>query len=279
MASQYARRNKSTGPWLVILAVVVVIAGSLLIWRKLHPAAADPAAATTSTAVAVPGSAPAPAVEHPVSQAPAAAASSAQPLIPLTHPGPEETLGSLRALFTGSLLDSLLVSGDLVQRCVSTVDALPRQMVPLFSLPLRVPQGSFQVQQTPTGPVISPANARRYERYLRLLEQADPHAVVAWYLQHYSLFQQAYRDLGYPHAYFNDRLVAVIDHLLAAPNVTDPVALTSAAPLYRYANPQLQDLSAGQKLMIRLGPADEARVKARLRLIRAQLVAASPPAG
>ncbi|MHC1480468.1 DUF3014 domain-containing protein [Frateuria aurantia] len=279
MASQYARRSKSTGPWLVILAVVVVIVGSLLIWRKLHPAAEADVASSSSVAVPAAASTLAPAVQHPVSQAPAAAGSSGQPLIPLEHPGPEEALSSLRALFTRSLLDSVLVDSDLVQRCVSTIDALPRQMVPLFSLPLRLPQGSFQVQQTPTGPVISPANARRYERYLRLLEQADPHAVVSWYLQHYTLFQQAYRDLGYPHAYFNDRLIAVIDHLLTAPNVNGQVALISVPPLYRYVNPQLQDLSAGQKLMIRLGPDDEARVKARLRLIRAQLAASAPPAG
>ncbi len=277
MASQYGRRSKSTGPWLVILAVVVVIAGGLLIWRKLHPAAepvqASPAAAAPASASSTPQ-----AVQHPVAQAPAAASSRGEPVIALEHPAPEEALDGLRALFTRQLLDSVLIGNELVQRCVSTVDALPRQMVPLFSLPVRLPAGSFQVQATPAGPVISASNARRYERYVRLLEQADPKAVVSWYLRHYGLFQQAYRDLGYPHAYFNDRLVAVIDHLLAAPNVMPPVALVSAPPLYRYANPQLQDLSAGQKLMIRLGPDDEARVKARLRLIRAQLVA-SPPAG
>ena len=44
------------------------------------------------------------------------------------------------------------------------------------------------------------------------------------YKQYYPLFQQAYVDLGYPEGYFNDRLVEVIDHLLATPGRDRPGA-------------------------------------------------------
>jgi len=51
----------------------------------------------------------------------------------------------------------------------------------------------------------------------------DNHKLIAVYVEYYPLFQQAYDDLGYPSAYFNDRLVEVIDHLLETPDTKDPM--------------------------------------------------------
>ncbi|MGH6612302.1 MAG: DUF3014 domain-containing protein, partial [Burkholderiaceae bacterium] len=77
-----------------------------------------------------------------------------------------------------------------------------------------------------------------------------------------------YQELGYPNGYFNDRLVQVIDHLLATPDVKAPVALVQPKVLYRYADPQIEALSSGQKAMIRIGPDNAAILKAKLREIR-----------
>ena len=46
---------------------------------------------------------------------------------------------------------------------------------------------------------------------------------MALYVRLYPLFQRAYEELGYPGQYFNDRVVEVIDSLLATPNVTEPI--------------------------------------------------------
>jgi hypothetical protein len=94
----------------------------------------------------------------------------------------------------------------------------------------------------------------------------------------YPLFQQAYRDLGYPHGYFNDRLVEVIDHLLKAPEPGAPIALVKTDKVYNFADPQLEGLSAGQKLMVRVGPKNEKLIKHKLRVIRAAVTGAHGPA-
>jgi len=104
----------------------------------------------------------------------------------------------------------------------------------------------------------------------------DARKAVAWYVRYYPLFQQAYRDLGYPHGYFNDRLIVAIDDMLAAPQATPPVALVRTDTYYRFVDPSLQQLSAGQKLMLRLGPENAAKVKAKLREIRAALAGQGP---
>ena len=41
---------------------------------------------------------------------------------------------------------------------------------------------------------------------------------------------------------------------------------------YQFADPKLEDLSAGQKLMIRMGPANERALKAKLRDFRTELL-------
>jgi hypothetical protein len=96
----------------------------------------------------------------------------------------------------------------------------------------------------------------------------DMQRLAALYVRFYPLFQQAYRDLGNPDGYFNDRLVEVIDHLLATPAVDGPIRLVRPKVMYEFADPRLQALSSGQKLLLRLSPAQRRTVLAQLRALR-----------
>ena len=55
-----------------------------------------------------------------------------------------------------------------------------------------------------------------------------------------------------------------------------PIALVQPGVQYQYADPKLEQLSAGQKAMIRMGSANAAVVKEKLRALRAALVAQTP---
>jgi hypothetical protein len=90
------------------------------------------------------------------------------------------------------------------------------------------------------------------------------------------LFQEAYESLGHPPQYFNDRLIEVIDHLLASPDVKGPIALARPNVLYEFADPALEARSAGQKVLIRMGSENATAVKDKLRELRAELIARSP---
>jgi hypothetical protein len=109
-----------------------------------------------------------------------------------------------------------------------------------------------------------------------LVQAADAKQVTAVYLHYYPLFQQAYEDLGYPDDYFNDRMVDVIDHLLATPTPTGPIKLTQPKVFYEYADPVLEALSAGQKLLLRMGPANATQIKAKLKELRAEIASQKP---
>ena len=86
---------------------------------------------------------------------------------------------------------------------------------------------------------------------MKLVNAVDTAKLVALYVRYYPLFQQAYRELGYPKGYFNDRLVEVIDHLLGAPEVPASAKLVRPKVFYLYADPGLEAQSAGRKVLMR----------------------------
>jgi hypothetical protein len=163
---------------------------------------------------------------------------------------------------------------DYVRRFVATVDNLPRGRAPVRMWPVNPTANAFMVEGKDDGAHVAPANASRYTPFVRLVEAADTGRFVALYVRLYPLFQQAYQDLGYPDRYFNDRLVEVIDHLLAAPEVKGPIALAKPWIMWEYADPKLEALSAGQKMLVRVGPENAVKLKAKLREVRRQVAAA-----
>ena len=161
---------------------------------------------------------------------------------------------------------------SIVRHMVATVDNLPRETVATRLLPTRPVRGAFLVSKAGGETTIAPANAARYLPYVELARRTDAAQLVKVYASFYPLFQAAYVELGYPKGYFNDRLVAVIDHLLAAPTADGPLRLTQPHIVYKFADPQLESASAGHKIMLRMGNQNAQVVKAKLREIRAELV-------
>jgi Protein of unknown function (DUF3014) len=160
---------------------------------------------------------------------------------------------------------------------VATIDNLPRDKVPQRMWPAKPTAGRFVTGQQGGEIHLSTENYRRYAAFVRLVEGVDTKKLVALYITYYPLFQQAYRDLGYPKGYFNDRLVEVIDHLNATPDVSGPVKLTRPWVMYQFADPDLEARSFGQKILIRMGSENAAKIKAKLREIRQQVTSGSVP--
>ena len=67
-------------------------------------------------------------------------------------------------------------------------------------------------------------------------------------------------------------MIVAIDDLLAAPTPSGPIELVQPRILYRFVDPELQKLSAGQKIMIRVGPDNARELKQVLRRLRRELL-------
>lgn len=256
----------------VLLAVVAVVV-AFIIYKAQHHAILPPVATLPPEVVArVPETQPAPPVDvaphYPVPLEPALPADGAVPLLQDS----DQTLGTaLAALPGGDVLMRVLNPGEIVRHLVVTIDNLPREMLAVRQLPVRPVGGTFLVTGSADTLAIAPANAARYAAYVRIATSMDTKKLVALYYRFYPLFAQAYRELGYPKGDFNDRLVAVIDHLLLDIPVSTPIRLVQPHVLYTYAQPELQARSAGQKIMLRIGPENAQRLRVTLRALRREL--------
>jgi hypothetical protein len=263
------------------LLIVLLIVLGLFIWRKHHldmPQQPPPSPATTKQEPIVK-----PIVHYPVpesedssiTQPPSVQAEKPTPPFAIPE-GEEGNHQLLKLIVTDAKLQALVIPEHFIQRLVACVDSLPGAKLYSAQLPVKRPAGRFIVSGTPGAPQTSKRNQQRYQRYVKLLEAIDPELVVEIYIQLYPRFQQAYEQLGYKNAYFNDRLIFTLDHLLESPEPLEPIQLSQPMVNYVYADPLLENRSAGQKLMIRIGPQHRTQVKKYLRELRNRLSALKP---
>lgn len=260
--------------WLIPVLLAIGLAGALWFywWKSERPAGDVPPEA--------PIEAPQPEVEapagpvHPLEPPPQETSERPElrPLPPLAD-SDEYFRIELSDLF-GEGLGEQLVEKNLIERVVATVDNLPREQVadrikPMSALPgqLVVDEGDRDGEY-----ILAPENYERYDELVGMVARADVVEMEELYRRFFPLFQNAYIELGYPEGYFNDRVIEVIDHLLAAPEPEGRLELVRPHVLYEYADRELEELSPGQKLLLRMGNEHSAIVKEKLREFRNRIV-------
>ncbi len=211
----------------------------------------------------------------------------AEPLPPLIE-SDAMVLESLSGALGEATVMQFLVSEDLVSRFVASVDALTSRQVPGQVMAVQSLGGEFEASadMQPEGLILnaegdpipqfimSPANFQRYSSQVEMFEAVNAEELFALYQYFSPLFEQAWAELGYPEGGFDERLVEVIDSLLATPEVQTPIRLIKPEAFYLFSDPELEALPAGQKVLLRMGSANAGRVKAKLREIRDLLVKA-----
>lgn len=271
--SPYQREAESSSstPWrlLIVAGIVASVAAAYWFWpqRPEQPVAQPPAAPEARSEAPAPQASAEPGIRYPV---PAPATEPTKPLPTLDNSDPmmRETV---TALVGRKAFEEMVYPSALIRRIVATVDNLPRQTAPRRVMPLEPVPGTFTVLDATGEATIGAANSARYAPYVRVFESIDGRSLAKRYVDAYPLFQRAYVELGFPNANFNDRLVEAIDDMLAAPELSGPVKLARPKVQYLFADPELESRSAGQKIMMRMGADNAARVKAKLREIRREL--------
>jgi hypothetical protein len=195
---------------------------------------------------------------------------------PKSLPPVDKSDGPIRDALVGNFkadgLAGFINMQDYVRRLVITVDNLPRELVPSqMSMVQRIP-GLLEVEEKGDVATLSSRNYARYDAFVSFAAALDPRLMVNLYLRFYPLLDQTYKEIGHPTARFHDRMIVAIDDLLAAPEPKGPVELIQPKILYRFVDPELQKLSAGQKIMIRVGPENAKQLKQVLRRLRRELL-------
>jgi hypothetical protein len=247
------------------LAITVIVIGSAVYYFKSYQQ--EPAPEPSAPAPAAPATPP-PQEHYAVPEEPAPGPGEEKKPLPTLDDSDPALRQALEQAFGKQPVESFLVPDRLIRRIVATVDSLDGEPVPLRLRAVPATPGAFIADGSGEALSLSARNAVRYQALVSALQALDAQQLAALYLRWYPLFQKAYEDLGYPGRYFNDRLIRILNHLLAAPEIHGAVPLVRPSLAYKFADPALEALSSGQKALLRLGPDNEAAVKAKLREIR-----------
>lgn len=261
--------------WLVLLLALLLVAGYWF-WQSSKPELAAPAPQEPA-----PSQQAAP-VTEPASS-PATSTSTAALTTPDKPISQQEIPRALEALIGSKAVYSFLQVDQFPRRVVATIDNLGRPHAPPALWPVQPTPGSFTVSEAGGGSVISLDNAGRYTPLVLLAETIDVGKAADVYLGMYPLLQQEYLALGYPNRQFHDRLLEVIDLLLATPEpeqppqvelveVKGPIPSVRPWVRYEYSDPALQSLASGQKILVRVGLVNERRLKKRLSEFREEII-------
>ena len=167
---------------------------------------------------------------------------------------------------SGTSLLSYLVDEQLVRRAVVLVENISRGQYPQTALPYKPIVEEMQVSSD-DGRLFSmeAASYTRFDAAVAAFVALDTEQTVGLYRLLSPLLQQAYAEIGFRDAEFEQALIKAIDAVLSAPEIEGPFQLVKPSVMYLYADTRLEELANMNKQLIRLGPENSARLKAKLR--------------
>ncbi|WP_413558336.1 DUF3014 domain-containing protein [Bdellovibrio sp. HCB209] len=269
-------RNKIDIKIVSALLVVAVLALGVALYVRWNPSAV-PEQTTESTTqepasgVAVDDTANGP--QHPVPSTTENSedAAGAQKPAPLT----QETVGSeiakrWKSFFGSDEGHELIRIENFVRHFVLMFENATETKIPAQATIFETVNGDFKTTANGDMVRINEANYRRYDSYAALLKSADLKTISSFYVRIYPLLQSAYAEMGRK-GYFNDRVIDVLDQVIAAKEPAANASLIIDGGRFVFEDAELEAAPAVQKVLYRIGPAHTALLKERLKELRSLL--------
>jgi len=275
--------QRSWLPYAIVIGVIVVVLLAVLMWPASEPEP-QPVVEPETPAVAQP---------EPIEPEPADTFEATPPpepveidpdqdVEPMPEPAPEpEPLdvsdtaikAALETIATSPTLSRLLVNDGLLQRFVVTATNLADDETAPNHRLLTPPDQDFRVYTQADREWIDSASYKRYTPYVDVLESMSNEDLIALYETYQDEIQTKHAEIGDPDQPFTEVLIEAIDTLLDTPEVKMPVEVYTDSVMYKYADERLEGLSDPQKQLLRTGPDNMRRIKAKLRELKDSLMA------
>ena len=205
-------------------------------------------------------------------------AEPAPEIIPEPEPEPEPldtSDGTVKTkLLTLSDYDAfarLLVDDALLERFVIMTNTLAEEEIASKNRILVQPEKPFRTYRQADKEWIDPASYKRYAPYVEVFESLETESLLQLYQEYKPAIEKIFAEIGSPSDSFDEKLEEAIDVLLDTPEVPFPVEVYTDSVMYKFADSQLESLAAPQKQLLRTGPENMRRIKAKLREIKETL--------
>ena len=271
--------KKSLGPHFIIVGILLIVILAIVFWPSEDEPepAVTPETEVTEPEITEPQE---PEVFEPTQPAPTVELEEKDEVEPLPESveSDPEPLDTSDPAVKASLIESssadeatvnrMLVNEGLIQRFVVSVTNLANdEMAPNHQL-LTPPEQNFRVYSQAGKQWIDAASYKRYTPYVDMLESFDNDALLNIYGIYKGDIQAKFSEIGNPDEDFNQVLLEAIDQLLDSPEVPVPVEVYSDSVAYKYADERLENLNEPQKQLLRTGPDNMRRIKAKLRELK-----------
>ena len=271
--------KKSLGPHFIIVGILLIVILAIVFWPSEDEPepAVTPETEVTEPEITEPQE---PEVFEPAQPAPTVELEEKDEVEPLPESveSAPEPLDTSDPAVKASLIESssadeatvnrMLVNEGLIQRFVVSVTNLANdEMAPNHQL-LTPPEQNFRVYSQAGKQWIDAASYKRYTPYVDMLESFDNDALLNIYGIYKCDIQAKFSEIGNPDEDFNQVLLEAIDQLLDTPEVPVPVEVYSDSVAYKYADERLENLNEPQKQLLRTGPDNMRRIKAKLRELK-----------
>ncbi len=243
-------------------------------WRAGWIAAAVILAAGVPAFLWFPRAAP----EAPVSTAPTIAY---RPLPAAANAGPavdvpplDQTDALVRrlieALSSHPRVTAWLATSNLIRTLTVAVENIDTGATPARHLRVLRPAGSFRIVENGEALHIDTRSYGRYDSLADAVASIDADGAASLYAALRPRFDEAYRDLGHQGP-FDAALERVIATLVGVPVPGADVLLVHKGALNAFADPRLEELTAAQKQLLRMGPRNVRLIQEKLREIGSAL--------
>ncbi|MBN7798619.1 DUF3014 domain-containing protein [Parahaliea mediterranea] len=267
-------------PVKAVLIVAVIVAGLFLLFYPSgdetvqEPVSEAPVVPAAPEPEPLPPAEDIPAPVEPVTPAPREEAPPVEEEPPLPAPRDSDPLMREQIVAAGveGELGGFAEGDNLVQRLVALVDGGSRGVVLRKILPMKAPGEPFAVDVREDGMYLDPAGYERYDSYVDAVVALDSAAIADSFHALRPLYETAYAELGLPADDLDNAVIRTLDRIIATPDVSGPIALERKSVMYTYADPELEALPAIQKQLLRMGPDNIQRLKAKARELREGLL-------
>ena len=278
-AIEKTKGHSLTGTIIVALGVMMIIGGTYSYLsntdKTAEPVSVIEATPDAKQIEAVTAQQPvATAVEDTVTPPAVTVTPKAEPAskLPALNNSDALALTSAQQLSTLPKYASLLISQEMIRNFVVFVDNFSRgELVANFS-PLTKPSEPFSIVKVDRKMYLNQESYNRYNIYADIIDSINVEFAIRQYRTLKPLFDEAYQEIGYPEEEFDSRLSEAIELALDTPVIYEPIALVAPSAMYKFADPQLEMLPDAQKLIMRMGPDNTHKLKAKLQQIEDALL-------
>ena len=157
--------------------------------------------------------------------------------------------------------DGLIVNFAVVTQRIANGESPTKELGAMGPMP------AFRPRTSRGNLFVDPSSYRRYDRYAEAVSALDARGTARLYLTLKPRILDASQRIGQPAGSFDPVLERAIVELLNVPVVQGEVELAPSGIVYAFVDPKLEQMSAAQKHLLRMGPQNVQAIQKKLREI------------